>query len=251
MEAHGHNGLQTLAVLLSSHPAMSTIRPATATLICLAALAGATLPAQANLLANGSFEAAGPSFAGAGSYCYLGIGDSRECGSVPGWTGTLQIIASNSGPWHNPSATIGWSAGQGSRIAGLQNSSYLEQTLNLAAGAYTLTWLDSNRSSGQYSGNTYDVRLDGATLGNFVTAVGDSWAGNSLSFTTTTSGSHTLRLQGLRTSGDGTSFIDMLALTAAPTRVPEPASFGLVAVALMLAGLAGRASNRRRVSEAG
>lgn len=218
---------------------MSTIRQLTATLAALTALAGAALPAHADLLSNGSFEAAGPSFAGAGSYCYLGIGDARECGTVPGWTGAFQIIAANSGPWHNPSAIAGWSATQGSRIAGLQNSSHMEQTLNLAAGTYTLTWLDSNRSSTSYSGNHYDVRLDGTTLATYTTAVGDSWAGNSLSFTTATSGNHTLRLQGLRTSGDGTAFIDAMALTASP--VPEPASFVLVAL-----GLAGLAVSRRQ-----
>lgn len=217
---------------------MSTVRHAATALLAIAALTGAALPAQANLLNNGSFEAAGPSFAGAGSFCYLGIGDSRECGSVPGWTGTLQIIAANSGPWQDPSAIAGWSAGQGSRIAGLQNSSYLEQLLNLAAGTYTLTWLDSNRSSGQYSGNSYDVRLDGTTLASYMTSVGDGWTANSLRFTTT-AGSHLLRLQGLRTTGDGTSFVDMLSLTAAP--VPEPASIALVAL-----GLAGLAASRRR-----
>jgi hypothetical protein len=214
---------------------MSMIRQATTTLLSLGALTCAALPAQANLLTNGSFEAAGPSLAGAGSYCYLGIGDSRECASVPGWTGTLQIIAANSGPWNNPSATAGWSAAQGSRIAGLQNSSYMEQTLNLAAGNYTLTWLDSNRSSNQYSGTSYAVRLDDLTLASYSTSVGDAWAANSLTFAAT-AGSHTLRLQGLRTSGDGTAFVDMLSVNA----VPEPAS-----IALVLVGLAGVAMGRR------
>jgi hypothetical protein len=221
------------------------IRPVSTriTLAAAAVIASLAAPVQANLLSNGSFEAAGPNLSGAGSYCYLGIGDFRECGSVPGWAGSMQVIASNSGPWHNPSAITGWNASQGARIAGLQNNSFLEQTLALSAGSYTLTWLDSNRSNGQYSGNSYDVRLDNTVLATYLTGVGDAWAGNSLRFNVTTTGSHTLRLQGLRTTGDGTSFVDMLSLAAAPNPVPEPASAGLVALAL-----AGLVASRRRTA---
>jgi hypothetical protein len=211
------------------------------TLAAAAVLATLAAPAQANLLSNASFEAAGPNLSGAGSYCYLGIGDYRECGSVPGWAGRMEVIASNSGPWHNPSAIAGWNASQGARIAGVQNNSFLEQTLALSAGSYTLTWLDSNRSSNRYSGNSYDVRLDNTVLATYQTSVGDAWAANSLSFNVATTGSHTLRLQGLRTTGDGTSFVDMLSLAAVPSQVPEPASIGLVALAL-----AGLAASRRR-----
>jgi hypothetical protein len=223
----------------------SLLRHAAPALIALATLAATCAPAHANLLSNAGFEAAGPDLSGAGSYCYLGIGDYRECGSVPGWTGWLQIIAADSGPWGNPSATAGWTAAQGARIAGIQNTSSLTQLLNLAAGTYTLTWLDTNRQ-GYGDGARYQVLFDNTALDTFVTNPGDSWAGNSLSFTAT-AGNHTLRFQGLRDSGDGTSFIDALSLTAAPSAVPEPASIALVALAL--AGTA--ASRRRRVSAAG
>jgi hypothetical protein len=212
-------------------------------LTALGLCAATALPVQANLLTNGSFDAAGPNLAGTGSYCYLGIGDYRECGSVPGWTGTLQIIAASSFDWHTPSGNGGWTAAQGSRLAGLQNSSYLAQTLALAGGSYTLSWLDSNRKSLSYSGNSYQVLLDGTVLDTFATSPGDAWAGNSLSFSTT-AGSHTLRLQGLRASGDGTSFIDAMSLDAVAAQVPEPQSLALVALALAGVGLTLRSKAR-------
>jgi len=222
---------------------MKKIRTLSAsTLLALGALAGITAPAQANLLTNGSFEAAGPNLGGTGSYCYLGIGDYRECGAVPGWSGSLQVIASNSGPWNDPSSNGGWTAAQGARLAGIQNASYLEQALTLAAGRYTLTWLDSNRKN--YGvGNTYAVLLDGNLLNTFATNPGDAWAGNSLGFTAT-AGSHTLRFQGLRSSSDGTSFIDALSLTGVPAQVPEPQSLALVGLAL--AGLVAASRRTRR-----
>lgn len=208
--------------------AFRALRPV---LLATALAAAAALPAQANLLSNGSFDAAGPSFAGTGSYCYLGIGDYRECGSVPGWTGSFPLIAAGSGPWNNPSTNGGWTSAQGGVLAGLQNSSFLEQSLTLAGGSYTLTWLDSNRKN--YGvGNSYTVQLDGQTLATYSTNPGDAWDANTLSFTAS-AGQHTLRLQGLRTSGDGTSFVDDLKLTQV-AQVPEPQSLALMALGLGL-----------------
>lgn len=213
----------------------AALRPA---LLAAALAATAALPARADLLVNGSFDAAGPSFAGTGSYCYLGIGDYRECGSVPGWSGSFPLIAANSGPWHNPSTNGGWTSAQGAVLAGLQNTSFLAQTLTLAGGTYTLTWLDSNRKN-YGDGNSYQVQLDGQTLATYTTARGDAWDANTLTFTAT-AGQHTLRLQGLRTSGDGTSFVDDLKLTQVAAQVPEPQSAALVALGLGIVALARR-----------
>lgn len=95
---------------------------------------------------------------------------------------------------------------------------------------------DSNRKA-YGSGNSYEVSVDGTVLATFATALGEAWAGNSLNFTTT-AGNHTLRFQGLRNTGDGTSFIDGLSLIA--QHVPEPQSLALVTLALLGAGLSSR-----------
>jgi hypothetical protein len=208
-------------------------------LAAAAAVLAAAPAAQAQLV-NGSFDAAGPDFSVAGSYCYLGHAP-LECGSVPGWTGAMPIIQASSGPWQNPSSIANWQASQGGQLAGLQNQSAFSQTLTLAAGGYTLSWVDANRAWGD--GNSYLVKLDGTTLGTFGTQPGDAWTGRSVSFTTL-GGSHALSWQGLRSTGDGTTFIDSIALVAQP--VPEPQ------VALLMAiGLAGLALVQRQRSARG
>jgi hypothetical protein len=109
------------------------------------ALLAATGSAQANLLVNGSFEQPGPNVAAAGSYCYLGYAP-LECGSLPGWSGEMPVIASSSGAWGNPSGLAGWNVAQGAVLIGLQNASHAVQNVGLSAGSYNLSWSDAGRA---------------------------------------------------------------------------------------------------------
>lgn len=198
-------------------------------LIGLAAvLASGASVAAGNLVPNGSFEAAGPVLV-AGSYCYLGYAP-LECGSLPGWTGELPVMTSASSAWGVPSSLANWSSALGGMQVGLQNTSHLEQLLALAAGRYTLSWVDAGRAG--YNDARYTVSFDGQSLGSFATASGQGWSVHTVTFTA--AGSGTLSFQGISFAGAGadrTAFIDGVSLTAA---VPEPAS-----AAMLLAGLCG------------
>lgn len=205
-----------------------------------AALAGTVMPAQANLLSNGSFEDAGPVFGGIdGQYCYLGFGAPLECGSVPAWTGNFVAIRSTSPAWGNPQGIPNWSAGLGGVLAGLQNTQSAAQSLTLAAGTYTLKWSDTNRNN--YGGAArYQVSFGGSDLGTYDTSASVGWAQHMQSFTTA-GGSATLLFQGISMTVDSTAFIDNLVLTGVPAPVPEPQS-----LALMVAGLLGLGATVRR-----
>ena len=159
-----------------------------------------------------------------------------------------------------PDLDPGWGLQCVEGFTQFENNTHVEQSLDLVAGTYLLTWADAGRR--HYGATRYDVLFGNSLLNatSFATLPGQAWSTHSLSFTA--SGPGALRFQGLAYSADGTAFIDNLSLTltaaapaAAPAastgQVPEPTSFGLVAVALMLAGLGGRAGLRRRVSVAG
>lgn len=194
----------------------------------VAVLACGASAAAGNLVTNGSFEAQGPALNG-GGYCYLGNA-SLECGSLPGWTGELPVMSSASSAWGTPSSQAGWSAALGGLQVGLQNTSHLEQFVTLAAGTYTLSWVDAGRAS--YNDARYTVSFDGQSLGTFATAAGQGWSMHSINFQA--AGSGTLSFQGITFAGAGadrTAFIDGVGLTVA---VPEPAS-----AAMLLAGLCG------------
>ena len=191
--------------------------------------------AHAQLVTNGSFEAVGPDLSKGGSYCYLNYAP-LECGSLPGWTGALPVIASTSGAWGNPSGMAGWDGSFGAVLAGLQNTSYVQQGLTLAAGTYTLTWNDAGRAG--YGNTAYDVYYGSSLLGHFATTSGQAWGVHSVNFSAT--GADVLKFQGLAVSADGTAFIDKVAVSV--SAVPEPASAAMLAAGLLAVSLLRRRS---------
>lgn len=209
-------------------------RPTAHTMARLLTAAGllTSLAAQAQIVTNGSFEAAGPNLV-AGSYCYLGYAP-LECGSLPGWTGGLPVMTSNSGPWGNPSALAGWDSSFGAMQVGLQGNSYMEQTLNLSAGDYLLTWSDAGRSN-YGSPSAFEVKFGGQTLAAHSLSLGQGWTARSVQFHA--NGAGVLRFAGTIGNTDNTTFIDKVAVTA----VPEPTS-----ALLMAGGLAAVSLLRRR-----
>ena len=155
-----------------------------------------------------------------------------QAGIVSGWDGSFVSIASNSGPWGNPSSLAGFSsAANGAFVAGVQADGVLSQGVDLAAGTYLLTWVDANRGNDQ----NYAVAFTGGTvdyLGTsaFATTGGSGWKTEQLLFTTT-GGAGTLSFTGGTIFGlsDSTSFIDNVQLSA----VPEPTSLLLMSVATL------------------
>lgn len=208
------------------------------TLMTLGVLAGATAPAQANLLTNGSFETPN---GGSGSYCYM----AGSC-TVNGWNGNAVRIANNSGAWGWPNQPAGYNYGD--QLVGLQTSLFVSQTVNLAAGQHSLDWADSARLS--YNGTSfygaaqYQVLFNDVLLATYNPQAGEAWSRNTLNFTSS-GGSGVLRFQGVDLNADTTAFIDDVVLTARAAQVPEPQSFALVALALLGLGAVRRRQRSR------
>ncbi|MES2163925.1 MAG: FxDxF family PEP-CTERM protein [Pseudomonadota bacterium] len=192
----------------------------------MVALSTAGTAQAANLVVNGSFEDAGYNLQ-AGSYCYLN--GPYECGSVNGWTGAFPLMLSNSGPWGNPNTP------DGNVLIGLQNTSHIEQALTLAAGTYTLSWIDAGRGNYGSPTETYQVSVGGNVLSTESVNFGAAWTSKSLTFTTT--GNAVLSFAGQTNYGDSTAFIDNVSVTAA---VPEPETYAMLMAGLGLMGFIAR-----------
>ncbi len=202
----------------------------------LALLTALSAQASTNLLQNGSFEASSPASDYTSGYCYTNYPGNVACNSaVPGWSGNFVLISADSGPWGNPQGLSNSATIDGVTIAGIQNDSSLSQTLSLAAGSYTLSWVDTNRNG--YDNQTYDVTLNGDVLDTFSTQAGAAWTTHTLTFTVASAGLQTLSFAGQSLGGDRTSFIDNVQLTSA---VPEPSDLALVLAGLAVVGSVAR-----------
>lgn len=205
-------------------------------------------PVLAAPLVNGGFEEGNINWNGAwGAYCY----SSATC-SATGWSGNYLLTSVGSWAWGYPNARPGFDgATQGLVVAGLQNTEYLQQTLHATQdGSYTLTWRDAGRpsSSFTYYDQTYNISIGNSVLGSYHTNQGQAWADHSLTFNML-AGDNLLTIYGMRSTGDGTAFLDNLNLNVPPaavppgtvSAVPEPGSMALFGL-----GLLGLVVSRRR-----
>ncbi len=152
------------------------------------------------VLADGGFET--PNVGSGGSaYRY------NPTGSAWTFTGTSGLTGNNSGfTSGNPNAP------QGSQAAFVQMTGSVSQTLNLAAGTYTVSFSAAQRANYQNSFQTVRVLIDGVAVGT-ITPSGTSYATYSTGAFTVAAGSHTLTFVGLNPNGgDNTVFLDQVVI---------------------------------------
>lgn len=224
----------------------SLCRTAIHSLLLAAAMAVQPAAQAAPALVNGGFEAGTIQWSGAwGAYCY----SSSTCAAT-GWTGAYLLTSVGSWAWGYPYLLAGFDGTtQGSVVAGLQGSAaHVQQTVHIdQAGRYTLSWRDAGRPSGNftYYAQDYNVLMGGTVVGSYHTGAGQAWATHALTLDLL-AGDQVLDFKGL-SALDATSFLDSVALDAAPgapvgSSVPEPATLALTGLAVVAAGAARRRS---------
>ncbi|WP_280114142.1 tandem-95 repeat protein [Hoeflea sp. BAL378] len=150
-----------------------------------------------NGLGDGGFETTN---VGAPGYVYAP--------SNPYWIFT-GAPGSGSGLQNNGSGFIAPTTTNGGRTAFIQGTSSMTQTMELDAGAYSLTFQAAGRNA--YLGsNPIKVFVDNVEVGSFTPTV-NVWGDVTVSFTIATAGTHTLHFAG-QTSGDATTFIDRVGV---------------------------------------
>jgi hypothetical protein len=187
-------------------------------------MAGAS--ARAGIILNSGFEA---TQYGAGYFAYPNA-------TVDNWTysGLSGLInASGGSAWYVGSGPTGFG---GDQYAFIQSTGSISQTFTSGAGLFSLSFLDTGRTSSCCNGSqTFQVLIDGTVLGTFSTTASGAFALQNIPSISLTAGQHTLAFDGTDPGGgDVTSFIDTVNLTAS---VPEPSS--AVLFGLALCGVAG------------
>jgi streptogramin lyase len=103
-------------------------------------------------------------------------------------------------------------APQGTQVAFLQDTGSFSQSVDLAAGTYSLTFAAAQRGNFQASAQTFQVLVDGVAVGTF-TPAGTSYGTFTTSNFMVAAGAHTIQFVGLNPNGgDNTAFIDNVQL---------------------------------------
>lgn len=124
---------------------------------------------------------------------------------VPNWNFGGAILVNNSSAWGYPTPYP-----NGNQCACLQNTGYIEQTLSLSTGNYTLSFMACGRKT-QNGPNPVDIQLNGTTFFS-VTPTSNVWTSYSSTFTVTTSGNNIIKFLGKNSSGDKSSAFQNISL---------------------------------------
>ena len=164
------------------------------------------------IIANSGFETPGIS-----TYQYNPSGGSWTFTPLSGSTGSGLSANGSAFTSGNPSSP------QGVQVAFLQGTATISQTLlGLLAGAiYQVTFSAAQRNNiyGQQAGQTWQLRLDGTTIGTYAPAESaQNYVDYRATFTASAASSHIISFVGTNTNGgDNTVFLDNVRLALAPS----------------------------------
>jgi hypothetical protein len=132
---------------------------------------------------------------------YSGITSQSQ---VPNWN-FAAVLLNNSSAWGYPTPYP-----NGNQCCSLQKTDYIEQTLNLDEGSYTISFMACGRSS-QKGPNQINVKLNGTTIYS-ITPPKNVWTSYSTSLTITTTGNNVINFSGVETKDDKSSAIQNVSL---------------------------------------
>jgi hypothetical protein len=134
------------------------------------------------------------------SYIYV-----NSATQVPGWNYNA-VLVNNSAAWTYPIPYP-----NGDQCCSIQNSEYIEQTINLSMGSYTLSFMACGRNCCDGT-NPLNISLNGVEFTtNFVATT--AWTSYSFNFDVSTSGSNVLKIMGTNTAGDKSTGIQNVIVT--------------------------------------
>jgi len=141
------------------------------------------------------------------SYQYLGSAASVDSSTVPGWLFYGGVLLNNSTAWGYPIPYP-----NGNQCCSLQNTGYIGQTIsNMASGTYTLTFYACGRPG--TGANPVNLQLNSITFDTFTPPV-NSWTVMTSTFTVSQDGSNTIGFVGTNSSGDLSTAITDIQISA-------------------------------------
>ncbi len=104
-------------------------------------------------------------------------------------------------------------APQGAQVLFLQGTGRVTQSVDFVAGYYTFDLRAAQRGNHQASSQTFEIRVDGATVQS-ITPAGTSYGTYASAPVLLTSGAHSVELRGINPNGgDNTAFVDAFRFT--------------------------------------